>query len=340
MIRILLLILLCLIPGIGHSNQPWGLCPGTPVTGMIPCDTACFGQAGLDLGIEFVAQELQLDNAFVDNTSKWVDFNNTYVDYATQYANDKGSNHQQFVRALDGVAKKVSLSFEMAAGISARNVDNVINNYIQMRKDSQKVKYIYTNIFDLNSPYTSFKGDWLLSNLEQYQQQKNSQIELESPLVMASEPNYDMTTTEKALALTKPTIDDPIVSSVGRLLSQDLLSEPEAKSLSRSLSVLFVDNNIDRSSAMSRVKQVKRKLALSLLIDSLYLNKKGSELSGYQFDAIKMALAEDLSGANKRALPHALNEEIIYTQALANTLLSGYLKQKRQKNALAAVGNL
>jgi len=329
-----------LFSGTVFANN-WGLCPGTPVTGMIPCDTVCFGPAGTNLGVTYTESELQLQNAFNENTQKWSELNNTAMDYFSQYFERSNTTNVNRARALDGVSKAVTLSLEQYSQVNSRNIDSFIQSYRELHANMRQADLVRENSKNYSSDYSSFSGDYLLRSgkkraeylkLQQSKDAINELIKSEERKVSSNEQGV-------LLVQASQTADDKLsIVDFGPLLLKEHLNEEELTILLKAGYVFYLPYT-NEDDEQARLQNARKSIALNTLFKSLEFVKEGEESHSLVNNKHQLNFDSYVNGANISLPTHTLRQELVFQKSVENTLLYSYLKKMKAKNALKVTDN-
>ncbi|MEJ6534041.1 hypothetical protein [Pseudoalteromonas lipolytica] len=319
----------------------WGLCPGTPVTGMIPCDTACFGPAGTNLGVTYTEAELQLQSTFNENTQKWSELNNTAMDYFSKYFERSNTTNVNRTRALDGVSKAVTFALEQYSQVNSRNIDSFIQSYRELHANMRQADLVRENSKNYSSDYSSFTGDYLLRSgkkraeylkLQQSKDAINELIKSEVKKVNSNEQGV-------LLVQASQTADDELsIIDFGSLLLKEHLNEEELTILLKASYIFYLPyTGVDDE--QTRLQNAKTSIALNTLFKSLDFVKEDEQSHLLGDNIHQLNFESYVNGANISLPTHTLRQELVFQKSVENTLLHSYLKKVKDKNALKVINH-
>ncbi|MGP4943187.1 hypothetical protein [Pseudoalteromonas nigrifaciens] len=322
------------------SAAPWGLCPGTPVTGQVPCDTSCFGPAGTNLGSTYTQAETELQNAISENTNSWVSANDTFIDYLGDYYDQAYQSNADRVTALDGTSKTITLSLDLISQTYSRSIDHFVESYRVIQSDLRIAKQVHENAKAYMSNHTSPTGDYLLSNIEDYANNRELQKKLDIVNTLQRDKGNHLNSNQQSLLLgqvnnavdgelTIYNFDDFIVSGE--------INEEQLKLVMTSVYALYLEDSKNPNELVSRSNNVKKEIALDALIKTLRYISETNELQSLENDIYNQNFTSYVSGANKANFKHALKQEHVYQKAIENNLLNSYFKQAKANNALKII---
>lgn len=350
-----LLGLLCILISFNSSAvMPWGLCPGTPVTGMIPCDTVCFGPAGLALGQNYVTQEGRLQSEISGNTNLWIKANNEHISYQTSYLSQSNLSNTSRATALDGVSKVVSTSIDKYAVEKARGSEYFVQQYANLKKNIRVQRAVLENGKSYKGAYNSPTGEHLLTEIESYANVNKEQEALLAALEPSKTQEFHLDAKQKAALFFISNSNDSTEANMhryGGYLTQDVVNQEEWDVVLKALVTLYAFNpkyNGDESEYTKsdgfklnmKLAQVRNQYALNSLVNSITLSGEESETITYEMSVQNINQANNVSGIIKMLLPHELQSELVFQKAIENNLLHTYLKQSRNKNALKVIAGL
>ncbi|MBE0420517.1 hypothetical protein EI165_10330 [Pseudoalteromonas nigrifaciens] len=322
--------------------QPWGLCPGTPVTGQIPCDTSCFGPAGTNLGSTYTQAEAELQNAFADNTNSWVSANDTFLDYLGDYYEQSYLTNNNRVRALDGTSKTISLSLELLSEIHSRNIDHFVESYRILQTDFRVASVVHENSKTYMSNFGSHTGDYLLANIDSYANNKLLQDRLNVVNNLQADKANHLDKNQQSFLLgqvNNAMAGDLNIDDFDNLIVEGDLDEEELELVLTTIYTLYLNEDKNSKSLLNRSKNVKKEIALDALSKTLRFISNDNDLKSLEDDIYNQNFKADTSGSNKVALEHALKQEYIFQKAIENNLLNSYFKQAKTNNALKVISN-
>lgn len=318
----------------------WGLCPGMPVTGMIPCDTSCFGPAGTNLGSTYVNSEGQLQEALANNANNWVSMNNTYLEYLSNYYERVNLNNSNRATALDGVAKSIAIALDLFSEVQTRSTDHFVNSYQQIQTELRTADLVKENTLNLNPSEGAPTGTFLLSHIDDFANSYHHQKALDSINDYVSNRADAINSTQQGLLLAQANHKADSELSIYDLPQQILdgtLTDEEWLETLQSIAALYTKLKSSDDIESKRLN-IRNQLALNMLSKSFKLRNNGEEAAFDLEEHIQsLNLKNYLSGENTRAYKHTLKQEIVYQQSIQNSLLHSYLEQKKANNALKII---
>lgn len=323
-----------------NANQ-WGLCPGPPVTGMIPCDTRCFGPAGTKLGATYSKSELSLQNSFYDNANSWVSMNNAYLDYASVYFDNANSSNSKRATALDGVSKTVMGSLDLLSQIKARNVDHFVESYRLIKADFRTADNVRENSKNYSSDRTSPTGDYLLGKIDKHAEQKVLQGKLDIVNELHKDKSNYVDSSEQALLIAQSAhaaSDEISIMDFPQFVIDEGLDDESLHMALKSIFALYLKRE-QINSKDEKINAIKREFALNALSKTLRYINADAEIKSIEDEIYQRNFDVYVSGRNTVALKHALKQEHTFQKALENTLLNSYLKQVKTNNAIKIINN-
>ncbi len=324
------------------AAAPWGLCPGTPVTGQIPCDTQCFGPAGTNLGSTYVEAETALQNAFNENTNSWVSANDTFIDYVGNYYSQAQSSNTKRIRALDGVAKGVTLSLELLSETRSRSINNFVNSYRQIHSDIRTADLVRDNSKNYISKYNSPTGVYLLSNIDEHANNLQRQKKLNAINNIQDNKKDFLSLNQQAIMLSQPNnagAGDLSINDFDDFIVEGEVNNEKLEVALQSIYTIYFNEVIDSNTLSNKRKAIKMGVALDSLMKTLRFIDEDTKIKAIEDDLYNQHFNAYVSGANTVALHHALKQEHIYQKAVENNLLNSYFKQVKTNNALKVISN-
>ena len=325
-----LVLIICLFYLKPSSAVMIGLCPSTPPIGVIPCDAACFGSAAINMGLTMVQDQASLSQAYLDNTSKWIEVNNTYVESLQTYSDDKMSTSSDRTTALDGVSKKVTLSLDLFAMAIESSYDAIVQNYVQSARESRLSYQVVDTFEQFNSPTASFKGETLIGKSQMYRESLSLQVNKRVGIDVATSPKGKMSAIESSILLSKSENQIQLLE----LLAQDQITTEELLFISSQVGAMNLINE-NNTSLDVKLEGKKQELFVSLLLDSYYVLDTGS--SNLLKDVQALIVEEDIRGSLKTMSYKELLVDSAVSNTLINVQLNEYLKLKRKKNVIQAI---
>ena len=314
----------------------WGLCPGVPVTGMIPCDTACFGPAGTNLGLTYTEAELQLQSSFSENTQKWSVLNNTAMDYFSQYYLRSNTSNQNRARALDGLSKSVRFALEQLSHVKSRNVDSFIKSYKELHMNMKQADLIRNNSKNYTTDYTSFTGDYLLKTGEKRAEFLELQKSKDAIYELVKNEERKVNSNEQGVLLIQAsqTAEDEIsILDFDSLILKDHLNKDELQVFLKAAYILFLPERAEEVEQERNLK-TKKTMALDTLFRTLEYVEEGEQSYSMESNVHQLNFDSYVKGANISLPAHTLRQELVFQKSVGNELLHSYLKHVKSKNAL------
>ena len=312
----------------------WGLCPGTPVTGMIPCDTACFGKAAIDLGVNVSKSEAELQSEFTNNSKKWADLNSTFVDVLTNYSEQKSNTHLEYIKALNGLSYKISGGLEQKAKTVEKNNQHLVTSYKSLMHESLMGKQVLATSLDYGVKSNGLKGEQLVLNQNHIGNFYKEQESKKRIPVLLDDQRLHLSNDEVANYILNDfdSTDELKLNKIGLKLAERSLSKSDFDSVSLKLIALYSGDSSNKES----LKNTRAKFAINALLGAISIDDKNDKSYELSEQINQLNLSEDLSGSVKFATSRILKEEVVYTQAVSNVLLNELLTIKRDRNALSA----
>lgn len=323
------------------SNN-WGLCPGTPVTGMVPCDTSCFGPAGTRLGTNYVEVETTLQNAFLENANYWVSTNNAYVEYLSSFLKQSNISSTERVRAYDGVAKMMTASIERFSKTKERTTDHFISSYQQIHKDLRTQEVVIDNAKNYSNSNGSFTGNYLLKRIDEHADFRTAQSKLTAIVDILEDKRSNIDSGQQAMLLgvsEQKSDDELTVQDFAQLIVDAELNNEQYEAALKGMITLYETRKVTENHHELR-QQLLNDVALNTLSSSLVIHNdneynpllSSEHIRNMHFDAYT-------SGEYATSLKHALNQEYATLVSVQNALLNDYLKQKRALNAVKTLNH-
>lgn len=322
------------------AAAPWGLCPGTPVTGQIPCDTQCFGPAGTNLGSTYVEAETSLQNAFNENTNSWVSANDTFIDYVGNYYSQALSSNTKRIQALDGVAKSITLSLELLSEAHSRSINHFVNSYRQLHSDMKAADLVRDNSKNYISKFNSPTGEYLLSNIEEHANNLQRQKKLNVVNDIQTVKKDFLSLNQQIIMLSQPNsagVGDLSINDFDNFIVDGEVNKEKLEVALQSIYTIYFNTVIDSKSLISKRKSIKMGVALDSLMKTLRFIDEDTKIRAIEDDLYNQNFNAYVSGANTFSLHHALKQEHVYQKAIENNLLNSYFKQVKTNNALKVI---
>lgn len=323
------------------SANLWGLCPGVPVTGMIPCDASCFGSASMNLGMAYTEAEVSLQSAFYENINSWASMNNVFLDYVADYYNRVNSSNSNRITAQDGVSKSVMASLELLSQTHSRNIENFVESYRILHKDMRLADLVRDNTKSYASERTSPTGDYLLVKIDEYAEDRAVQGNLDVINEIHKNKSKYINSSEQSLLIAQSAHaaeDELTIMDFPQLVVDGELNEKQLEITLKTIFALYLNKGAVDTAA-KKLQVIKREMALDALSKTFRFINEETKLDSMEEELRQLDFQTVVSGRNTMAFKHTLKQEHVFQKAVENKLLNSYLKQVKTNNALKIINN-